>query len=76
MRILFDECVPLRLRDELPDHEVRSVPEMGWSSQENGALLALVLVARRDKLEFLRPLVPELRRALAEVKPGDRRVGA
>jgi hypothetical protein len=35
MRILLDECVPLRLSRELPDHEVRSVPEMGWASQEN-----------------------------------------
>jgi hypothetical protein len=105
MRILLDECVPLRFSHELPDHEVHSVPEMGWASQENGALLALasgtfdvfvttdqrlsyqqavsnfaiavvVLIARRNKLEFLRPLVPELRRVLAEIKPGEvRRVG-
>lgn len=39
-------------------------------------LAVVVLVAERNKLEFLRPLVPELRRILKEVKPGRvRRVG-
>jgi hypothetical protein len=84
---------------ELVDHEVRTVPEMGWASQENGALLGLaegkfdvfpttdqrisyqqvvprfaialvVLVARRNKIEFLLRLLPELRRVLDSVKPG------
>ena len=40
MRILLDECVPRRFRRELPRHEVRTVPEMGWAALENGALLA------------------------------------
>ena len=105
MRVLLDECVPRRLRDELPGHDVRTVPEMGWASQENGALLALasgkfevfittdqrlsyqqavskfsigviILMAKRNKLKFLQPLVPELLRALMEVRPGEvRRVG-
>jgi hypothetical protein len=105
MRILLDECVPRRLRRELPPHEVRTVPEMGWASFENGALLAaaegkfdvlvttdqrlsipfspsnrvlavIVLVARRNKLESLLPLVPELKRVLTEIEPGQiRRVG-
>ncbi|MBI1955045.1 MAG: DUF5615 family PIN-like protein [Acidobacteria bacterium] len=105
MRILLDECVPRRFRRELPEHEVRTVPEMGWASFTNGVLLAaasgkfdllvttdqrlsyqhnvatfaiavVVLVARRNKLEFLLPLVPELRKVLAEIKLGEvRRVG-
>jgi hypothetical protein len=33
----------------------------------------VVLVARRNKIEFLRPLIPELERALAEIKPGELR---
>ena len=99
MRILLDECVPARLGQELVGHEVRTVPEMGWASHENGALLALaggkfdvflttdqrisyqqtvseftialvVLVARRNKIEFLLRLLPELRRVLPNVKPG------
>ncbi len=39
MRILLDECVPRRLGRELPGHDVRTVPEMGWSGQKNGELL-------------------------------------
>ncbi|MBI1816191.1 MAG: DUF5615 family PIN-like protein [Deltaproteobacteria bacterium] len=102
MRLLLDECVPKRLRQELRGHEVRTAPEMGWAGKENGALLGLaesefevlvtvdqrikyqqavagrdiavvVLVARRNKIEFLRPLVPELERILTEIKPGELR---
>ena len=39
MRILLDECLPRRLKSELPEHEVRTVPEMRWSGLKNGALL-------------------------------------
>ena len=99
MRLLLDECIPRRLRRELSDHEVRTVPEMGWAARQNGELLKLasnlfdvfitvdqrlsyqqdverfsiaivVLVARRNKLEFLLPLMPELRRVLGDVQPG------
>jgi predicted nuclease of predicted toxin-antitoxin system len=105
MRILLDECVPRRFRRELPQHEVRTVPEMGWAALENGVLLAaasgkfdvlvttdqrlsdqpnistlaiavVILVAGRNKLEFLLPLAPQLRKVLEEVKLGEvRRVG-
>ena len=100
MRILLDECVPRRFRRQLQGHEVRTVPEMGWASFENGVLLAVasgkfevlvttdqrlnyqqnvssfqiavvVLVARRNKLEFLVPLVPQLVKVLGEIKPGE-----
>lgn len=39
MRVLLDECTPRKLRVELTEHEVRTVPEMGWSGTKNGALL-------------------------------------
>ncbi|HTU23537.1 MAG TPA: hypothetical protein VMG10_36210 [Gemmataceae bacterium] len=42
MRILLDECVPRRLRQEFPGHYVRTVPEMGWSGKKNGELLQLM----------------------------------
>lgn len=42
MRILLDECVPRPLRRELPDHEVRTVVEMGWAGKRNGELLRLL----------------------------------
>ncbi len=39
MRILLDESLPIELRDELPQHAVRSVQKMGWSALKNGELL-------------------------------------
>jgi hypothetical protein len=42
VRILIDECLPRRLRQELPGHNVRAVPEMGWSGRKNGELLRLM----------------------------------
>jgi hypothetical protein len=40
-------------------------------------MAVVVLVSRRNKIEFLLPLVPELRRVLEHVKPGRvYRVGA
>jgi len=41
MRILLDECLPRRLRDELPGHEVHTVPDAGWKGKKNGELLVL-----------------------------------
>ena len=41
MRVLLDECLPRRLKHELPEHDVRTVPEMGWASKSNGELLEL-----------------------------------
>jgi len=46
------------------------------SNVSNFAIAVVVLVARRNKLEFLVPLVPELKKVLGQVKPGEvRRVG-
>ena len=39
MRILLDESLPRRLREELKGHTVSTVPEMGWSGMKNGDLL-------------------------------------
>jgi hypothetical protein len=39
VRVLLDECVPRRLRRELPGHDVRTVTEMRWSGIKNGPLL-------------------------------------
>ncbi|HEY5297536.1 MAG TPA: hypothetical protein VIK59_06400 [Verrucomicrobiae bacterium] len=39
MKILLDECVPLQVRDALPDHEVATAQRMGWSGISNGDLL-------------------------------------
>lgn len=39
MRVLFDECVPRKLKYELPGHDVRTVSEMGWTGLRNAPLL-------------------------------------
>ena len=39
MKILLDECLPRRLKQLLPNHEVITVPEAGWASIKNGQLL-------------------------------------
>jgi predicted nuclease of predicted toxin-antitoxin system len=41
MRILLDECLPERLKDELPDHDVRTAREAGLAGKKNGILLDL-----------------------------------
>jgi hypothetical protein len=39
MKILLDECVPLQVRDALPNHDVTSAQRMGWGGISNGDLL-------------------------------------
>jgi len=34
MRILIDECLPKKLKLELPDHLVKTVPEAGWAGRQ------------------------------------------
>ena len=98
MCILLDESLPIELRDELSQHAVRSVQEMGWSALKNGELLrraadrfdvfvtadqnlqyqqtlqilptaVAVLAARSNRIQALRPLVPQLLAALASLEP-------
>ena len=46
MRVLFDQGVPVPLRDHLAGHEVRTAYELCWSTLRNGDLLA------RAELQF------------------------
>src|SRR6478672_3459976 len=100
MRILLDECVPRPLRNELADHDVRTVRQMGWSGIQNGDLLrqaeqafdvfltvdrnleyqqnltgtkiaVIVLVAKSNSYQDLRPLMPSVVQTLPTVKSGD-----
>lgn len=41
MKVLLDECLPRKRKDEFAVHEVVTVPEMGWAGMKNGALLRL-----------------------------------
>ena len=42
MRVLLDECVPRPLKQQLPEHAVSTVQELGWAGKRNGELLALI----------------------------------
>ena len=99
MRVLLDECTPRKLRRDLLEHEVRTVPEMGWNGTKNGALLRLagsefdvlltvdsnmeyqqntadlpiaviVLLAHKNDVDVLRPLMPQVRELLPTIEPG------
>ena len=58
MRILLDESLPRQLARLIPDHEVRTVKQMGWAGTRNGPLLRLaaqqfdVLLTADQSLEF------------------------
>lgn len=39
MHVLFDQGTPIPLRDSLPQHEVSTAYERGWSTLESGELL-------------------------------------
>ena len=50
MRILLDENLDWRLRRDLPEHEVDSVPLIGWAGIKNGQLLRKAVEAGYDVL--------------------------
>jgi hypothetical protein len=39
VRVLFDQGTPIPLRRLLPEHEVSTAYELGWSTLKNGELL-------------------------------------
>jgi hypothetical protein len=39
MKVLLDECIPRKLKRLLPQHEVKTVPEVGMAGLRNGVLL-------------------------------------
>jgi len=41
VKILLDECVDRRLAKDIMEHEVKTVPQMGWATIKNGELLTL-----------------------------------
>ncbi len=50
MRILLDENLDWRLRRDLPEHQVESVPLLGWAGIHNGELLRKAIEAGFDVL--------------------------
>jgi hypothetical protein len=41
MKVLLDECLPRRLKIDLPGHTVFTVLDTGWSGTKDGPLLRL-----------------------------------
>ena len=49
MKILLDECLPRKLKQQFADHECYTVPEAFLSGKKNGELLA---IAERQGFEI------------------------
>jgi predicted nuclease of predicted toxin-antitoxin system len=41
VKILLDECIDRRFAVEFSEHEVKTVPQMGWAGVKNGSLMKL-----------------------------------
>jgi predicted nuclease of predicted toxin-antitoxin system len=50
MKLLLDENLPKKLKNDFPEHEVYTVREKGWNGKTNGELLKLMLAAEFDAL--------------------------
>jgi len=50
VRVLFDQGTPVPLRESLPQHEVSTAYERGWSKLKNGELLD---AAEREGFDLL-----------------------
>jgi predicted nuclease of predicted toxin-antitoxin system len=48
VKVLFDHNVPHKLRHSLPDHQISTADELGWSELENGELLTMAERAAFD----------------------------
>jgi len=59
--VLLDGCVPCRLAGELPGHEVRTAPEVGWANLDDGPLLN-AMAQRFDVLVTVDKSLPKQQR--------------
>ena len=50
MRLLLDENMPKRLKEDFADHEIYTVRDKGWQGIKNGQLLKLLLENQFDAL--------------------------
>ena len=50
MKLLLDENLPKRLKDDFSNHEVYTVRDKGWNGIKNGQLLELMLQNEFDAL--------------------------
>lgn len=50
MKLLLDENLPKKLKNDFSEHEVYTVREKGWEGKTNGELLKLMLASEFDAL--------------------------
>ncbi len=50
MKLLLDENLPKRLKQDLKEHEIYTVADKGWTGISNGKLLALLIENKFDVL--------------------------
>jgi hypothetical protein len=50
IRVLFDECVPRKLKHSFLDYECETAPKLGFAGKGNGELLTLAEAAGFDVL--------------------------
>ena len=50
MKLLLDECAPKRLRNDFPNHEIRTLDEVGLKGLKNGELLSAAVSHGFDAL--------------------------
>ena len=50
MRLLLDENLPKRLKQDLTEHEIYTASEKGWTGVSNGQLLELLIEGKFDAL--------------------------
>lgn len=78
MNVLLDECLPRKLKYDLPGHRVSTVPELGWAGTKNGALLRLaettfdVFITADQNVEYQQNLRSRVLRIVVLVAPNNR----
>lgn len=50
MKLLIDENLPKRLKQDFSEHQIYTVNDMGWNRKKNGEILKLML---KEKFEVL-----------------------
>jgi predicted nuclease of predicted toxin-antitoxin system len=50
MKVLLDECIPQKLKSQLPEFDVYTVSELGWGGVKNGQLMTLCVAHTFDIL--------------------------
>ena len=50
MKLLLDENLPKRLKQDLKEHEIYTAAEKGWTGISNGKLLELLIEEKFDAL--------------------------